>query len=112
MLGLSPLHQCHGCEVGDATFAPGYFTIHAAFTEHMSLADRHIRKRGHPQFIEMRMVERFLSRNDPQGSKNLASQSTDRGASCSHAAMGAREKFDSVARVESAHRGYRRNGDQ
>jgi hypothetical protein len=73
---------------------------------------------------------RFLNRNDPQaprkqslapvgllsrcsvsstlrsGSKHLASQSTDRGASCSYAAMGARENFDSGSRVESAHRGY------
>jgi hypothetical protein len=40
------------------------------------------------------------------GSKHLASQSTDRGASCSYAAMGARENFESGSRVESAHRGY------
>ena len=37
------------------------------------------------------------------GSKHLASKSTYRGASCSYAAMGARENFDSVSRVESAH---------
>src|ERR1700737_2907633 len=45
-------------------------------------------------------------------SKHLSTQSTDRGASCSYAAMGARENFDSVGRVESDHRGYRHNGDQ
>ena len=24
-MGLTPRHQCHGCEVSDATFAPAYF---------------------------------------------------------------------------------------
>jgi hypothetical protein len=45
-------------------------------------------------------------------SKHFSTQSTDRGASCSYAAVGVRENSDSVSRVESDHRGYRHNGDQ
>jgi hypothetical protein len=60
-MGLSPRHQCHGCEVADATFAPAIFTIHAAFMEDKSAAGCHATgtfcERGHPQFIEVRMVE-------------------------------------------------------
>jgi hypothetical protein len=37
------------------------------------------------------------------GIQNLASRSTVRSASCSYAAMGARENFDSVSRIEFAH---------
>jgi len=37
-MGLSPRHQCHRCEISNATFTPAIFTIHAAFTEDMSAA--------------------------------------------------------------------------
>src|SRR6202012_3351262 len=66
---------------------------------------------GHPGSSKASAVG-YTTQALRSGSRHLASQSTDRGASCSYAAMGARENFDSGSRVESAHRGYGRNDNQ